>query len=353
MKCTKCQTEHNSAFCPNCGTAANSGKKSKSNKVVLIALAIVVALGLIGFIGSEISSNKKIDLEQTNVVEGVVEYKINHVFTTDIIEGLLRKEGAFCYEADSDEKFLVIDTEVKNLKTSENTADELIEMTLTINGTEYSASGYIITEESADNDKKIASEETARVYYAAIIDSGEDPGNMTLKSVCGEETASCEISLSMFENKKDSLTLYNSYSDNSTKSIRVEKVWLTDDAKPTDYEKYDYYDHYIADEGKTILAVKMSVDNYGNEPLYINEIAGVACYYEQGSSSGGRFYLEGENGSRLTFEECNYLLRDKPSIDPYGTGTVYYLIQLPETVENGPLELELYLAGETYYYTVS
>ncbi len=352
MKCPKCQTEFTSAFCPNCGTAANAQKNTKSSRGVWIALAIVIALGLIGFVGSELSSNKKIDLEQSNVVKGVAEYKINRVFTTDIIEGLLRQEGASCYESDNGEKFVVVDTEVKNLKTSENTADELIEMTLTINEKEYSATGYIITEYSADDNEKIASEETARVYYAVSIGSGEDPGNMTLKIVCGEKTASCEISLSMYENKKSRLTLYDRYTDNSTKSIKVENVWFTDDVKPTDYEKYDYYDHYIADEGKTILAVKMSVDNEGNEPLYINEIAGVACHYEQGSSSGGGFYLEGEDGSRRTIEAYNYLLRDKPSIEPYGTGTVYYLTQLPETVENGPLELELYLAGETYYYTV-
>ena len=300
MKCPKCHTEFNSAFCPNCGTAANVQKNTKSGRSVWIAFAIVIALGLIGFVGSELSSSKKIDLEQINVVKGVSEYKINRVFTTDIIEGLLRQEGASCYNADNGEKFVVVDTEVKNLKTKESAADELIK----------------------------------------------------IEVVCGEKTASCEISLSMYESKKSRLTLYDRYTDNSTKSIKVENVWFTDDVKPTDYEKYDYYDHYIADEGKTILAVKMSVDNEKNEPLYINEIAGVACHYEQGSSSGGGFYLEGEDGNRRTIEAYNYLLRDKPSIEPYGTGTVYYLIQLPETVENGPLELELYLAGETYYYTV-
>lgn len=350
MRCQNCQTKHKSAFCPNCGTAANVTKKSKSNKIAWITLVIIFAIGLAVSGIIMFSPKNKIDLESNNVVEDVVEYKINRVFISDFVESLFKKE-TYAYTADVGEDFVLIDAEVKNLKSTGAKANDLINLSLTINEKEYSAYGYIITEHSADADKTIPSGETARVYYAVSIPEGEDTGSMTLKAVCGEKTASCEISVSMYEERKESLLLNNEYTDYSTKSITIEKVWFTDRVEPTDYEKYDYYDYYPAEYGKTILAVKMKVKNLGNEPLYLNDIAGIESYHTQGTSEG--FYcMEGVDGTKRTFEEYEELLSDKPSIAPQETETVYCLIQVPESVKNGTVELETYLVGTHYYYTV-
>lgn len=349
MKCPKCQTEYESQFCPNCGATANKQKNSKSQKGLWVLLALIAVIA-IGVLGISIFSHSEIDLESNNVVEGVVEYKINRVFTTDVIESLLLKEE-YVHSADDGQEFVVIDTVVKNLKSTEAKADDLIDLSLTINGKEYSANGYIITEDYADEDKTIPSQATARVYYAVSIQTGENTDDMTLKAVCGGKDASCDISASMYENKKERLILNKEYTDNSTKSITVEEVWFTDSVEPTDYEKYTQYEYYYAEEGKIILAVKMSVENLANEPLYLNDIAGIECHHTQGSSEG--FYcVEGELGTTRTLEKYDEFIRDKPSIEPQKTGTVYCLIQVPESVANESVELETYLAGGTYFYQV-
>lgn len=331
--------------CPGSETEAQKQtKKTDSRQIVRIALAIFFVFIFFIVVRIMISSNNKIDLESTNVVESVVEYKINRAFTSDFIEGLLKKES-YTYSADEGEKFVVIDTEVKNLKSTEAKADDLVAVKLTINEKEYSASSYIITEDKADSFKTIPSGETARVYYAVTIPETEETDNMILKTVCGGKSASCEFSVSTYEARKESLILNNEYTDYSTKSITVEKVWFTDEVTPTDYEKYDSYDYYTPKDGKTILAVKMKVKNLGNEPLYLNNIAGIESFHTQGRSEG--FYcMEGVSGTKRTLEERN------ASIASQETETVYCLIQIPESVKYGEVELETYLAGEHYYYTI-
>ena len=68
MRCQNCQTKHESAFCPNCGTAANVTKKSKSNKIAWIALVIIFANNSIVF-APICRKNKKIQkLSQKHLI---------------------------------------------------------------------------------------------------------------------------------------------------------------------------------------------------------------------------------------------------------------------------------------------
>lgn len=337
--------------CPGSETEAQKQtKKTDSRQIVRIALAIFFVFIFFIVVRIMISSNNKIDLESTNVVESVVEYKINRVFTSDVIGSLLMKE-TYVDSAEDGEMFVIIDTEVKNLKTTEANAGELVDVKLTINEKEYLATSYIITEDEADEYKTIPSGETARVYYAFFVPEGENTDNMTLKTVCGGKTASCEVSVSTYEARKESLILNNEYTDYSTKSITVEKVWFTDEVKPTDFdnEKYSDYDYWYADPGETLLTVKMCVKNLGNSYLPLNEIAGIECI--QGGLEG-RYYIEGEKGTTRTIDVFSEQAPWETSIAPQETRTVYCMISVPDSYANSSPELELYLVGTHYYYTV-
>jgi hypothetical protein len=85
------------------------------------------------------------------------------------------------------------------------------------------------------------------------------------------------------------------------------------------------------------------VKNLKGSTLDIEHIAGVKAIYDGKYKYDSFVIIEEEQGADLT---------TYADIEPLDTAIGYYLIEVPEMVENGPVELEVYVLGETYYYTV-
>lgn len=343
MKCPNCQIEYESAFCPNCGAGAQVKKKPTFKKWwfwLIIVVALVVIIAFIGGGEGGISLNTgEINVESSNVVENVAEYKINRVFTTAKIEALV--DGYIAYEAEAGKEYIVIDAEVKNLTSQYIDASEIMTMSLTIDGVTYPAHNYIVTEDDVDAYGTIAALETAKVYFAVSVPIGTNTEKMTLTATCGEKVSSCEISVSTYEAKKVYISLNKEYTDNSTMSVTFEKSFFTNRLDPSRID--GAYSYYEAESGKKYLVTKMKVKNLKGSDLDIDDITGIKCIYDEKYTYSGFVCVEDSDGSDLD---------SYSSIDPLETRTVYYLIEVPQMVEEGPVELEIYLMGTTYYYQV-
>ncbi len=355
MYCQNCGTENTGNVCTNCGTQLqNTTTKDKAKMPifkkwwfwVIIVVALIAIVGMFGGNDSEGSGgsslNNKVEnikTEEPNVVENIAEYKIVGVFTADKLQALL--DGFSSYVPEAGKQYIVVDTKVKNLTASASDVNNLITMKLEIAGTTYEAESYVVSDSNITWYGTIEALEEARVYFAVQVPQGTSAENMTLTATCGGNVSSCTLSISDYVAKRQTLAMGQEYSDNSTLSVKFEKTYFTNVVEPPRPD--GYYTYYEAENGKKYLTVKFEVKNLKGSTLDIEHIAGVKAIYDGKYKYDSFVIIEEEQGADLT---------TYADIEPLDTAIGYYLIEVPEMVENGPVELEVYVLGETYYYTV-
>lgn len=352
MYCQNCGTENAGNVCTTCGANLQNTSTKVQNKKpifkkwwfwVIIVVALIAIVNIFGGNDSETSgglgSNKDISIEEPNVVENVVEYEIERVFTTDKLQALLN--NSFSYTPEAGNQYIVIDTKVKNLTAQQANVDSLLTMKLAVGGVTYDAQGYTVSDDSIEWYGTIEALEESRVYFAVQVPQGTSAENMTLTTTSGGNVSSCTLSISDYESKKQTINMGQEYTDNETLSITFEKAYFTNVVEPPRTD--GYYRYYEAENGKKYLVTKFEVKNLKGSALDIENITGIKAVYDGKYKYDGFVCVEEDEGSSLT----NYA-----DIDPLNTAVGYYLIEVPEMVENGPVELEIYLLGENYYYTV-
>ena len=351
MYCQNCGTENTGVVCTNCGAnLQNSSPKVKTKKPVfkqwwfwvIVVVALIAVIGVFG--GNDEGETGKggigsVSIDSSNVVENVAEYSINRVFVAEKIEALL--ESSLSYVPGSGNEFIVIDTNVKNLASTDISIDDTITMTLDVNGTKVNAKSYIVTDSDVSAYGSISALAEERVYFAVEVPMGTNPENMSLTVKCGEKTASTTISASQFESKKQYVTLGKEYSKEDVMSVTFEKTFFSQRIEPP--RTNGVYSYYEAENGKTYLVVKMHIENLKGNPLDIDEIVGIKAVFDGKYKYDGFMCVETDNGSDLD---------SYGEIEPLDSTNGYYLIEVPESVQEKSAELEIYLLGENYYYTV-
>lgn len=349
MKCPKCQTEYESAFCPNCGAGEITKKKKSILKkwwfwVIAVILVLVIVIAASG--GSDDSGNASIskdtiNTESVNIVNNVAEYEIKRVFVTTKLSALV--EGYGVYEADAGKEYVVVDANVKNLTSQWADANELIKMSFNIGGTDYSATNFVVSENDIDSFSGIDALETTKMYFAVQVPQGTSTEDITLSVTCGGKVSSCKISVSEYEKQKNMLVIGKEITDGETVSAVVEKVTFTNKVAPTITSGYHSY--YEPANGKTFLDVKIKVKNLKGNDLQCDSIAGIKCVYDSKYEYSAQSCVEEDDGTDLTYSNIT-------SIAPLDSTYMHYFMEVPKEVENGSVELEIYIAGDLYYYTV-
>jgi hypothetical protein len=164
---------------------------------------------------------------------------------------------------------------------------------------------------------------------------------MILTVDCGGKKATTNISVSQFELKKANITFGQEYTDNETLSITFQQTSFSERIEPANTS--GVYSYYEAEGGKTYLVVQFTVKNLKGSALDIDNITAIKAIYDGKYKYNGFTCIETDNGSDLdSYGEIN----------PLESTTGYHLIEVPREVENGPVELEIYVLGQVYYYTV-
>lgn len=317
---------------------------------VIIAVVLVIAIAVISSGGDSSSGDSEettvtgsIDPTGNNVVEDIAEYQIYDVFTTETIQAPIGSSLAFT--AGEGNEFIVVAMKVKNLKSESERVSDLVEATLNVNGKDYSASDYTLTDgdTSVDGYSSIDALETAKVYFSFKVKKGTSTDGMVLTVKIGEQEASTPVSLSDYEAQKAKLEINKEITDGDTLSATVEKVYYTDIIEPT--TPASYYRYYEAESGKTYLALKVRVKNLKGDDLACDEIAGAKCVYNDKYEYTASSCVEEDGGSDITYSNIT-------SIAPLDTTVMYYFMEIPEDAEGGDMEVEFYVLGQAYYYTV-
>lgn len=347
MICKKCGQQFEDSFnnCPNCGENVNGKKKDKKPIFKKWWFWIIVAVVLIGFIsiisggGEEtgFGGNKtEMNTDSANIVENVAEYEINRVFVTSKLEALI--DGYSNYEAGEGNKFVVVDADVKNLMAEPADIAELIKGSIEIGGINYNSENYLVTENSIDNlFIYIDPLSNGRIYFAFRVPADANTDNILLTMTCGKNISSCTVSVSEYEAKQAKIVFGKEYTDNTSMNVVFEEVFFTTRLNPPRID--GVYSYYEADSGKTYLVAKLKAKNLKGFNLNIEDVTSVKCIFNGKYNYNGFVCAEEDDGSDLD---------SYGSIQPLETKTLYYLIQVPAEVENGPAKLEVYLLGEIY-----
>ena len=175
------------------------------------------------------------------------------------------------------------------------------------------ASYYTVTEEGTELERvhKIDPLATQQLYFAFAFSKGTEEAEYTLQVTDKDGNVyTAEFDLAQFEAEQPG----------------------------------GYYTYYEAESGKLYLIVKVSTTNLKGNDLKYDAIAGVSCVYNEKYNYSAFCVLEKDGGTNLNGYPSQY------AISPLDSGVCYYLMEVPEVVQQGPVVITVYVGGQ--YYTL-
>ena len=285
-----------------------------------------------------------LDLEAPNTVEDQVAYTIVNAYeTTNVVPPRVTGVHTY-YEAPAGSTYLVMVTDVQNLGGQSARADTLLSASLEAAGSQYP--GFSIVEEDGGetfgyaNITDVGALQSVRLYFLFEVPEGTDTTDLTVTFTAGDDVRAGSFALSTFESRVGELAVGQEITDGETLSLTVEDIYFSTTLYPP--MPSGYYHYYSADSGNTFLILKVSATNLGGTNLRYSGVAGVTCVYDGKYQYSASACFEEDGGASLNSYPDLY------DIAPLGSGTLYYLMEVPAQVEEGPVEITLYTMGQYY-----
>mgnify|MGYP003377701028 CR=1 FL=1 len=312
-------------------------------RLTSILLVLLLMLALAGC--SQGGDEATLKFDQANTVEGMAQYEIANLYVSHDVVPPMAQNVYMHFQAPEGSNYLVLVADVQNLQQSQVLASDLMTVSLAMDGKRHVASCVVEEEGSTTlaygNATQLESQQTARLYYLIQVPEDLDTSALELTVQCGEESLSGTTSVAAFAEKVPTITPGTPMTTEAGWTATVEEITFSQTLNPpTPTGLYNYYE---AAEGNVYLIVKMTVENSSQQELSYNSIAGVTCTYE-GTAYGSFCCFEEDQGTDLNAQTSQNTL---PSGE---TGTLYYVAEIPEQAQEGPVAVSLYLAGSFYTY---
>lgn len=289
----------------------------------------------------------ELTLDSSNSVEGIVEYEISTVYSSNDIMPP-KPDGIYThYEAKAGKQLIAVVMNVKNLQSASASARDLLSAALSIGDAEYASTCVVEEDGGADlgsGSSTVDPLSEARIYHLFEIPEDADTEHMTLTVTAGEDARAISLGLQQFESAKKPIVIGEEITDGETLSLTIDSISFATTLYPP--KATGYYHYYEAENGKTYLIVKATAKNLKGTEMKYSDIAGVSAVYNDKYNYSSFAVLEKDGGADLNGYPNQY------SIDPLDSGVVYYLIEVPAEVESGKVDLSFYISGNYYTYTI-
>lgn len=290
---------------------------------------------------------QELTLDALNSIDGVVEYEISTVYTSNDIMPP-KPTGVYThYEAKDGKQIIVVIMNIKNLQSTGVSAHDLLAVELSIGDSEY-ASTCVVEEDGGEDlgsgSHTVEPLSEARIYHMFEIPVDADTEHMTLTVTAGEDARAVSLGLQQFESAKKPIVIGEEITDGETLSLTIDSISFATTLYPP--KATGYYHYYEAETGKTYLIVKATAKNLKGTAMKYSDIAGVSAVYDDKYNYSSFGVLEKDGGADLNGYPNQY------SIDPLDSGVIYYLIEVPAEVESGKVDLSFYISGSYYAYTI-
>lgn len=317
-------------------------------RFLCVCLSVVLVLCLVACDNGTSQSDKKPDFTATGVnqIKGVAEFEILRMFQTkDVIPP---KPASFYthYEADDGFVYAVIVMNVKNLSEDEKVLNDLFELTAKADGESYTAEpmGVIDGGTYLSSYHAVAPLSTARAYYLLEVPEHTDLTALSITIKAGKVSLKGKLNIEDYADAVKTVKKGDVLTDGETVEATLQDVYTTDALYPPN--KSGYYHYFEADSGKVYLVMEFTVKNLDGADLIYDDIAGVSCVYNEKYRYSGMTVFSEDGGQDLSSYSNIY------SLVPLESNTVYYLMELPEEAENGPVEISIYMADQDYRYLI-
>ena len=313
---------------------------------VCLSLAILLCLAACG--GTKSKSNKKPDFTVTGVnqIKNVAEFEIVNMYKTDDVIPPKPSMVYSHYEADAGNVYAVIVMNVKNLSGEEEALNDLFELTAKVNGETYTAEPLGVTDGGAylSSYHFVEPLSTARAYYLLEVPEDTDLTDLSVTITAGKVNLKGKLNIDTYADVVKTVKKGDVLTDTETVEATLQDVYTTNALYPPN--KSGYYHYFEADSGKVYLVMEFMVKNLDGNELAYDEIAGVHCIYNEKYRYSSTVAFDEDGGKSLSSYASIY------GLDPLESNRVYYLMEIPQEAENGPLVINIYLANQDYKYLI-
>ena len=304
-------------------------------------LCLILLSCMIGCGASEANKGTPLSIQAMNTIENYAEFSLFKIETVKEMKAPIHT-GLY-YESKSEaETYVDVVLDWKNLSTQSFQESELVTITAkNENGIEYNDVLYVVETSrgtSLSQFEEIKPLTTARVHCGISVPITET--NLTITLKVKNEMYTCEYSLNSKVSNEKELKENDEVVDKDYAAFVFKGIEYTDDLLPPDTSKA--YRHYkVDDTNNTYLVVKFDLTNYMSDDLDCDEIFGMKAIYMDKYNYDGFAVIEDEDGRGFSsFED----------IKPLTTRSFYYLIEVPKSVQEESLKLNIYFNKQEFYY---
>lgn len=292
--------------------------------------------------GSTTPKGASLTLSTLNTIENYGEFSLFKVVTTEDIKAPIH-QGLYYESKSENETYVDVVIDWKNLSTQSVREDELFTISAKNEATiQYSDVLYVVETDRGTSVRQledIAPLTTARIHCGISVPKTETQLTITLKVKNEEyvfEYTVGSIMDSAPELKVDDMIEHHNYAFYTFKGVEY-----TDDLLPADTSRS--YNHYQVDnKDNTYLVAKFEFKNLSTDTLNCDEIFGITATYMDKYKYHGFVVVEDEDLRGFSSYE---------SIKPLTTRNFYYLIEVPKSVMEESLRLDIYCNNQEYVYT--
>lgn len=144
-----------------------------------------------------------------------------------------------------------------------------------------------------------------------------------------------------------SFSVGDTLTEDGVVSVYIESVSCGKTLTPPKKSNYSAYTYFQASTGNTFIILRVKAKNLQSMDIAYDRVASVYCTFDDTYNYYGYVVVETDNGTDLSEFASIY------GLAPLNTGTLYYLMEVPEEMSNKPATITIYLGSEKYVQTYS
>lgn len=310
---------------------------------IMLVIAMVLSFAACGGEGGSSEPEKTatpLVIGEKHTIEGYAEFSLFKIQTTEKIEASV--DSTFSYNASDGNKYVDLVLDITNLGAETIEAESIVSVTATnASGGNYTCSTFIA---ESGNGTEIDAYATinplasTRLHCATSVNNAEEAVQLTL-TVNGQEYTYDYICSEIVRDAK-TIAKGDVLEEEDFAKLEFKGAMYTDDLMPSNTS--GFYTHYQVDSSEnTYLVVKMNLTNYQSSGRNLESFVGVKATYMDKYTYDG--FMVVEESDKAGFDSyCD--------LSPLAEHKAFVLIEVPKTVTENDAVIELSFAGQEYLY---
>ena len=321
-----------------CGNSAGTEDTSKSESSEKSDVKFVEIQGE----KVNVSKAEEIKLGETYETDSNLEFSLFKVSAKNKME-CVSGNGMF-YEADSGEKYfdVVLNVENKGQDVFDTDSIKCVFIDENENSTEQILVAAEDSQDYLDQYAQISALDKTKLHIGALVQESVNKGTLYFKTGNSAYFIKCDASQEI--SNKTSIDFEEEILVYSYASFKLIKTEYTQDVLPSDTS--GYYSHYPVNDpaSDVYYVVYVDVTNLSNANIVSDKILSIRAKYDGKYEYTANMVLEKKDGTGFDYGNIT-------NIAPLETRRCLFMFEVPQKVQEMPVELNIYFNGNEYGYS--